>query len=123
MTPARIAIAFALLITSSATTAQSATDASCFLLSNAFAQSTKDANAQKAAEAASYFYLGRIGNRATAAQLKALFDAQAKAITDATAPTMMNACIKELQAKADLVQSLAPKEAAQPPQAQQPPKK
>jgi hypothetical protein len=111
----RIAFAAALLATSGAAAAQSATDANCFILSNAFAQNAKEPNAQKAAEAASYFYLGRIGSHASAAQLKALFDAQAKTITDATAPAMMSDCIKELQAKADLVQSLAPKQPAQPP--------
>lgn len=116
----RFAIAAALLTTSGTAAAQSATDAGCFLVSNAFAQNSTDANSKQAAEAASYFYLGRIGSQATAAQLKALFEKQAKTITDATAPTMMNACMKELQAKAELVQSLAPK---QPPQAQQPPKK
>jgi hypothetical protein len=120
MTLTRIVIAAVLLTTSGAAAAQSATDAGCFLLSNAFAQSSKDANAQKAAEAASYFYLGRIGSQATAAQLKTLFDDQAKKITDATAPAMMTACVKELQAKAALVQSLAPKQPAQP---AQPPKK
>jgi hypothetical protein len=123
VTLTRIAIAAALLTTSGAAAAQTATDASCFLLSNVFARSSSDAGAKKAAEAASYFYLGRIGSQATAAQLKALFDKQAGTITDATAPTMMAACIKELQSKAQLVQSLAPKQPTQPPQAQQPPKK
>jgi hypothetical protein len=115
MTLMRIMLAAALLTASGAAAAQTATDAGCFLLSNAFARNAKDANTQKAAEAAVYFYLGRIGSQATAAQLKALFDSQAKTITDATAPAMMNACVKELQSKADLVQSLAPKPAAQPP--------
>ncbi len=116
----RLAIAVLLLMASGAAGAQSATDVGCLLLSNAFAQSAKDATAQKAALAASYFYLGRLGPQATAAQLKELFESQSKTITDATAGNMMNACIKEIQAKTQLVESLAP--AQSKPQAQQQPK-
>ena len=104
----RIALALTLLLTSGAAVAQTATDAQCLLLSNVFAKNAKDANAQKAAEAALYFYLGRIGEHATAAQLKTLFDAQGKGITDATAGNLMNACLQNLQSKVQLVQSLAP---------------
>jgi hypothetical protein len=123
MTFTRIALAAALLTTGGAAAAQTATDAGCFLVSNVFAQSAPDDNSKKAAQAAAYFYLGRIGSTATAAQLKPLFDKEAKTITDANAPTMMNACIKELQSKAQLIQSLAPKAPAQTPPATQPPKK
>ena|SRR4051794_30411861 len=118
MTFKRIAIAAALLLSGSAATAQSATDAGCILLSNAFAKSAKDANAQKAAEASLYFYLGRIGNGMTSTQLKALFDQQGKIITDANAPTMMTACVKAIQTKVDLLQTLAqsaPVQSTQPP--------
>src|SRR5690242_19473118 len=95
----RIALAFALLARGAAATAQTATDAGCILVSNAFAQQSKDPQAQKLAEASMYFYLGRIGDRETPAQLKALLDAQAKTITEATASTMMNGCVKAFEAK------------------------
>ena len=114
----RLAIAASLLMTGGAAAAQSATDAGCLLVSNAFAQNAKDANAQKAAMAASYFYLGRIGPQATAAQLRALFESQAKTITETTAGNMMNACVDEIQAKTKLVESLSPPA----PPAQQKPK-
>jgi hypothetical protein len=113
-----IALAAALLATGTAASAQSASDARCILLSGVYAKQNQDANAQKIAEASFYFYLGRIGSQATAAQLKTLFDQEAKAITDATAGGLMNNCAKEFQSKVQLVNSLAG-----PPPAATPPKK
>lgn len=103
----RIGIAAALLMSSGAVSAQTATDAQCLLLSNAFGGSAKDADSQKTAQAAVYFYLGRIGDRMTAAQLKALFGQASKSITQANAGTLMDACVKNVQTKMDLVQSVA----------------
>ncbi len=105
---ARIAIAAALLTASGGAAAQSATDLGCLLISNAFAKDAKDANAQKLAQASVYFYLGRIGTSATAAQLKAQMDAQAKTITQANAGAKMNACVQDFQSKMQLVESLGP---------------
>jgi hypothetical protein len=113
MTATRFLIAAALLMTGGAASAQSASDAQCFILSNAFAQQAKEPNDQKAAEVAVYFYLGRIGAQETAAQLKSLFEAQAKTITEANAGTLMNACIKNVQDKMQLVQSLSPAKPAE----------
>ena len=119
-----IALAASLLTVSAAAAAQTATDAGCILLSNAFAKNAKDANQQKLAEASFYFYLGRVGAGATAAHLEALFDQETKTLTDATAGNAMNACVKEFQGKVDLLNSLAPKPAQLPPQATpQPPKR
>src|SRR5690348_16577212 len=103
----RIAFAFALLASGGAAVAQSATAAGCILVSNAFAQQSKDPQAQKLAEASMYFYIGRISDRETPAQLKALLDAQAKTITDATASNIMNACVKGLQSKMEMMQGIA----------------
>lgn len=114
----RIAVAASLLMTGAAASAQSATDARCILLSGVFAKQNQDANAQKLAEATYFFYLGRISATETAAQLKALFDSQAKTITDANAGGLMNSCAKDFQTKVELVNSLAP-----PPPAATPPKK
>jgi hypothetical protein len=114
----RIALAASLLMTGAAASAQSASDARCILLSGVYAKQNQDANAQKLAEATYFFYLGRISAQESAAQLKALFDAQAKAITDATAGGLMNTCAKDFQAKVELVNSLAG-----PPPAATPPKK
>ena len=108
-----IALAAALLATSATASAQSATDARCLVLSNAFAQQTKDANQQKLAEDTIYFYLGRINGQPTAAQLKTILDQQAKTITNATAGAQMGDCVKAVQTKVELLQSLS--QSAQPP--------
>jgi hypothetical protein len=115
----RIALAATLLVTGAAASAQSASDARCILLSNACAGQAKAGDAQKLAEAAFYFYLGRISPNATAAQVKALFDQQAKTVTDATAGGIMDNCAKEFRSKVELVQSLG----AKPAPAATPPKK
>jgi hypothetical protein len=114
MKPFTIAVAAVLLTSSAAAAAQSASDAECILLSNVFANNTKDPTAQKAAEAALYFYLGRVSDKTTAAQLKALFEAQAKTLDDKTAGPKMNACVQALQTKVKMMQSLSPQAPKQP---------
>ena len=109
-----IAIGAALLAPASSVTAQTATDANCILVANAFAKNSKDANEQKAAEAALYFYLGRVKDSETGPQLKALFDSSSKTLSNANAGTTMQACMKTFQGKIMLLQSLAPAQAAQP---------
>lgn len=120
MNPTRILISAALLLGSGAATAQSATDAQCLLLSNAFANNDKDPKAQKIAEASIYFYLGRIRDGATTADLKTMLDQQAKSIPQATAGNLMNGCAKAVQEKLQLVESLSPAAKAA---AKAPPKK
>ena len=112
-----IVIASALLSLSATATAQSVDAARCIILSNAYGKQAKDAQAQKLAEASLYFYLGRINGPTTTAQLKALFDQQAKTITDANAGTLMGDCVKVLQARVQLLQTLSQesKPPAQPP--------
>jgi len=102
-----IGVAAVVLTMSAAAAAQSARDASCILVSNAFSKQGKDENAQKLAQASLYFYLGRISASTTAAQLKALLEQQAKTITDATAGNVMNDCVKDLQARIQLMESLS----------------
>ena len=102
-----ITLAAALLTTSGAAAAQSANDARCIILANAFAGQSKDANQQKLAEDSLYFYLGRINGQPTTAQMKAVMDAQAKTLTDANAGTLMGECVKAVQAKVQLLQTLA----------------
>jgi hypothetical protein len=106
MKATHFALAAALVATSGAAAAQSATDARCLILSNVFAQQTKDANAQKTAQTALYFYLGRVNQPAST--LKATLEAQAKTITDANAGQFMNDCVKEMASKMQEMQSLSP---------------
>jgi len=119
-----IALGAALLAPAGTAAAQTATDANCILVANAFAKNSKDANEQKAAEAALYFYLGRVKDSETGPQLKALFDSSSKTLSNANAGTTMQACMKTFQGKIMLLQSLAPAQAAQPAQPASPtPKK
>jgi hypothetical protein len=118
----RIAVAAALLLTSGSAFAQSASDAQCLLLSNAYATQAKDDNGKKMAEGAFYFYLGRISQTATAAQLKTLLDAQMKTLTQEAAPKLMSACANAVADKFKLVDSVAtPAKPAAAPQQQKPP--
>jgi hypothetical protein len=110
-----LAVAAALLATSGAAAAQSANDARCILLASAFAKQDKDQNAQKLAEATFYFYLGRIASQETGTQLKTLFAAQAKTLTDANSGEGMNNCVKDFQTKIQLINSLAGPEPAPAP--------
>src|SRR5205085_12128834 len=97
----RLGLAAGLLISSEAAIAQTATDAGCLILSNAFAQKATDAQVKKIAETAFYFYLGRVADRTTAPQMKALLDQQSKVITDTTASTMMKNCMQTVQSRWD----------------------
>jgi len=102
-----IALAGALLATGGAASAQTASDAQCIVVANAYAGQATDANAKKIAEAAVYFYLGRISNSMTGPQLKALLDAQVKTLTAQTAPGVMNNCASAIQTKVNLLQSIS----------------
>ena len=121
MKATRLALAAALVATSGAATAQTANDARCILLANAFAGQSKDANQKKLAEDSLYFYLGRIDGQPTAAQMKTVMDAQAKTLTDANAGQLMGECVKAVQAKVQLLQTLAAQSA--PPAQTKPPAK
>lgn len=110
------AVAAALLFYGGAAIAQTAGDAQCIVVSNAYAAQATDANAKKIAEAAVFFYMGRISNSMTPAQLKAMLDAQIKTLTPATAPGVMNKCAAAFQAKLSMLQSVgAPVKPAAPP--------
>lgn len=83
------------------------TTAGCLLVSNAFANSATDDKDRTLAKASLYFFMGRVENGTTAAQLKAAFAQQEKLINNGNAGEVMNACLKLVQAKSDLLQSVA----------------
>ena len=112
-----VSVAAVLLAGSASASAQTTTEARCIVLSNVFAKEGKDDAAKKLAEAAFYFYLGRVSPQATSAQLKAQLDAQMRTITDANAGTLMSECIKNVQSRVQLLQSIAgPPKPPGPPQ-------
>lgn len=102
----RLVAASALLLGSDAVFAQSANDAQCIILVNEFAKQAKDPNQQKAAQNALFFYLGRIGDGATSGQLSALFDAQMKNLNESNAQAKLEACMKSIDGKVQLLSSL-----------------
>jgi hypothetical protein len=102
-----ILAAATLFTATGAAAASSANDARCFVLSNVYASDTSDPKAQKIAEAAFYFYLGRIGP-ATGAEIKTIFEQQGETITDSTAGGLMDRCVKEFQSRLQLIQSPGP---------------
>ena len=83
------------------------TTAGCLLVSNAFANSATDEQNRKIAQASVYFFMGRVENGTTAAQLKAAFAEQERVINNANATEVMNACLKLVQAKSELLQSVS----------------
>ena len=102
-----LALAAALLTTGGAASAQAVNDVQCIVVANAFAGQAKEANAQKVAEAAVFFYLGRLGNL-TSAQLKAQIDAQTRTLNNQNAGPTMQKCAAGVQSKVELLQSAAP---------------
>jgi hypothetical protein len=120
MNSIRLALAAVLVCSSTAVSAQSATDAGCLILSNAFADKAPEPGVKKIAEDTYYFYLGRIADRMTAPQLRALLDAQSKVIAKSNPSLMMKNCVMALQTRSQLMDSLsatpaAPKQPAPPP--------
>src|SRR5437764_1536406 len=102
-----IALAAALLLPGAPAGAQTASDVRCLILSNVFAQKAAEPDVQKVAQASFYFYLGRVADRVTAPQLKALFDDQSKTINDDSAGAMMKNCVQKLKSRASQCHSLS----------------
>ena len=119
----KIALAAALLATGGAAAAQTASDAQCIVVSNAFAGQAKDEEARKIAEASVYFYLGRISSQTTTAQLKTLLEAQTKTLTQANAGPTMGKCAAAIQAKVEMLKSLSGPAKAAPAKPAQPTKR
>ena len=109
-----IAIGAAILASGAAASAQTASDAKCIVVSNAFAKQQKDAAAQKLAQATFYFYLGRISGSTTPAQLKTVLEQQAKSLTEATAGPAMNECAKTFQSRLQMLQTISEPPTKQP---------
>ncbi len=102
----RCAAAALLVLVAAPASAQAVDDVRCLLAGNAFVKAAKDDNAKRAAEAVSYFYLGRVHGRLNAAQLKAAIAREQKALNAANAPATMNSCTRNVEASAKLLQQV-----------------
>ncbi len=92
--------------------AQPTNDVRCLLASNFFMKAAKDEKVRRLAEAAMYFYLGRIQGRLNATQLKAALAREQKALNAANAGPTMNNCTKNMQVSAELLQRIGKELAA-----------
>lgn len=88
--------------------AQSPSDVRCLLLSNAFSKGSDQADAKKAAQSASLFYLGKVDGRYSDVQLRATISQQQKTITKANAGPGMQGCMQRMQASAKRLQTASP---------------
>jgi hypothetical protein len=86
--------------------AAAATTVNCLLASNIFAQKEADPKAKALAQQTLYFYLGRLDPRITAPQLKLDLKRSADSLKGVNAAPLMNACLRELQAKGQMLQSV-----------------
>jgi len=84
--------------------AQATTDVKCLMASNLFSKAAKDPKARTVAEAAKYFYLGRVSGRLNEQQLRVQMQAQAKTITKANAGNVMNACTRQMGSGAAMIE-------------------
>lgn len=100
-----VGIAAALVLSGTPAHAQDVNDVRCLIASNMFVTGAKEEKAKRAADAAKYFYLGRIAGRLSAGQLEAELVAQQKTITTKNASSVMGACFEALQRSAKVVES------------------
>jgi hypothetical protein len=84
--------------------AQATGDVKCLMASNLFSKAAKDPKARTVAEAAKYFYLGRVSGRLNEQQLRAQMQTQSKTITRANAGNVMNACTRQMQSGAAMIE-------------------
>lgn len=81
------------------------TTINCLIASNLFAQHETDANRRELAKQTLYFYLGRVGEGTSQSQLSAALKTAAEKLKGANSALLMNACVHNLQTKAQLLES------------------
>jgi hypothetical protein len=83
--------------------AQSA-DVKCLLVSNLYSKAAKEPKARQVAEAAKFFYLGRVHGRLGEPQLKAQMQALQKVITAKNSGSTMTTCARGMEAAVAAIQ-------------------
>lgn len=81
--------------------------AGCLLVSNAFAKHATQEKERTLAQSVLYFYIGRISDRTSLDQLRTELEQQGQALTSTNATPLMNACLREMEMKAQLLQNAA----------------
>lgn len=80
------------------------TTAGCLLVSNVFAKHATDEKDRTLGQLLVYFFMGRIDDRTSEDQLKLALGEQRRAINDSNATALMNACLRQMQAKAQMLE-------------------
>ena len=83
-----------------------ATTINCLLASNTFAQRETDPKQKSLAEGVLYFYLGRVDPRSSPQQLKSALKQAGVSLRGVGAAPLMNACLREMETKAQLLQTI-----------------
>jgi len=80
------------------------TTAGCLLVSNLFAKHATEEKDRALGERLVYFFLGRVDDR-NAEELKSALRQQRPAINNTNAAVLMNACVHEMQVKAQMLET------------------
>ena len=83
------------------------TTAGCLLVSNAFSKHATEEKVRPIAESVLYFFLGRIDPGTTTGQLKMALLQQGRLINSANATGLFNACLRQVQANGQMLQTAA----------------
>jgi hypothetical protein len=95
-----------LLFAAAPAAAQGRADVRCLMLSNFFVKFGQGQEVKKVAEAAKYYYLGRVHGEFSDNQLAALLLAEQKALRAAHAGQAMHACARQMLVSAARVESV-----------------
>lgn len=82
------------------------TTLNCLLASNVFVQKETDPKQRTLALQTLYFYLGRVEPQTSPLQFKGAIKRTADALKGVSAAPLMNACVRELQSKAEMFQTV-----------------
>lgn len=84
------------------------TDANCLLVSNIFTQQSSDATQKAHAGNVLFYYFGRLDAHSTEAEMKAQLKAAGSAkFTPESAAELMNSCVQNMQARAQVLQNVS----------------
>ncbi len=82
------------------------TTGGCLLVSNLVAKHATEAKDRDLAQSAFYFFAGRIDERTSPDQLKSAFQQQGRLIKASNVSALMNACLREMQPKLQMIQTV-----------------
>ncbi len=85
------------------------TTAGCLLVSNIFAKHATDEKDRSLGQLLVYFFMGRIDDRMNEDELKLALRQQRRVINDSNATALLNACLHEMQAKAQMLEAASQK--------------